>query len=525
MGLVSVTPYWENGVTRLYQADARALPLPDESVHCVVTSPPYWGLRDYKLEPQVWGGSSGCAHTWDRELLETETGGGNWTQAVNGRGEVQPGGPEAKREAVPIRAVTESCEGCGAWLGTLGLEPTVELYIAHLVEVFREVRRVLRKDGTVWLNLGDAYANDGKWGGATGGKQAYLPDSDREMSRQKRATGLKPKDLIGLPWRVAFALQTDGVADVKALGVIERVRTDILDEYMERGETPPDRVLAVLERLDAEYAEAKGDSWWLRSDIVWDKPNPMPESMRDRPTRAHEYVFLLTRSARYYYDGDAVRQPVFSGLSDLRKIAEAKDRIGCKHKTLDDPLSKASSATNIGRKRAVGDPSGRNLRTVWTIATEPYKGSHFATYPQKLVEPCILAGTSEKGVCGECGAPRNRVVNRRFKPQGDVSEEKGIRSAGSQKPLDASNGWSGYPRGTTEAETLGWQPTCDHDAPVVPATVLDPFVGSGTTLAVAQRLGRLSLGVDLNPNYLDMAAKRIGKLSLPMRFADKGDRP
>ena len=499
-------PYWENGITRLYQGDARALPLPDESVHCVVTSPPYWGLRDYKLEPQVWGGSSGCAHTWDRELLETET--------------------------LPGRAVTASCKGCRAWLGTLGLEPTVEMYIAHLVEVFREVRRVLRKDGTVWLNLGDAYANDGKWGGATGGKQAYLPDSGREMNgRQKRATGLKPKDLIGLPWRVAFALQTDGVADVKALGVIERVRTDILDEYMERGETPPDRVLAVLERLDAEYAKAKGDSWWLRSDIVWEKPNPMPESITDRPTRAHEYVFLLTRTARYFYDGEAIREPAQNGwpgdFAPRRDERQDENGLGSKRTDKQRGHSRRHAGFNDrwdAMPKADQQSMGANKRTVWTIATEPYKGSHFATYPEKLVEPCILAGTSEKGVCGECGAPRNRVVNRRFKPQGDVSEEKGIRSAGSQKPLDASNGWSGYPRGTTEAETLGWQPTCDHNAPVVPATVLDPFVGSGTTLAVAQRLGRLSLGVDLNPNYLDMAAKRIGMLSLPMRFADM-DRP
>ena len=255
--------------------------LPDESVQCVVTSPPYWGLRDYGVD------------------------------------------------------------------GAYGLEPTLDEYIELMVEVFSEVRRVLRKDGTLWLNLGDVYAH-----GATkthsemrfGMQNASSAWSLREQGTASTISeGLKPKDLIGLPWRVAFALQEAG--------------------------------------------------WYLRCDVVWAKPNPMPESVRDRPTRAHEYVFLLTKSARYYYDADAIREASESGPSDIRKMLEGRERIGGKHKSFVDPFSKASSKTNIGQQRSVGSPDGRNKRSVWTIATHSFSGAHFATFPPALVEPCILAGS------------------------------------------------------------------------------------------------------------------------------------
>jgi len=274
----------------LINADARHIPLKNEIVQCIVTSPPYWGLRDYGVEGQI------------------------------------------------------------------GLEPTPELYVQQLTEIFREVRRVLRKDGTLWLNLGDSYAGSaqgwGKKGQCAGQKQKtnagsslerYLLDRPPNYISSRQPNGLKPKDLVGIPWRVAFALHADG--------------------------------------------------WWLRSDIIWYKPNPMPESVRDRPTKAHEYVFLFAKSRKYYYDADAVKEECASGPSDIKKMIEGKDRIGGKHKGLSDNLNKASSATRIGRKRAVGSPEGRNRRSVWTIATQPYKGAHFATFPEKLVEPCILAGS------------------------------------------------------------------------------------------------------------------------------------
>ncbi len=322
--------------------------LPDESVQCVVTSPPYWGLRDYGVD------------------------------------------------------------------GAYGLEPTLDEYIERMVEVFSEVRRVLRKDGTLWLNLGDAYAGSGKGlngdgSHSVGGKQ----DTNIGALTAPRpgSTGLKPKDLIGLPWRVAFALQADG--------------------------------------------------WWLRSDIIWSKPNPMPESVRDRPTRAHEYVFLLTKSARYYYDADAIRTPpVESSIKRWSQNIDAQAGSCRAHGgTKANGPMKAAGGPRRARKtdkqrghgrrhagfNARGDAmskaeqqaEGANKRSVWTIATKGFPGAHFATFPPALVEPCILAGS--RG--------------------GD--------------------------------------------------TILDPFSGSGTTGLVALRLGRKFIGIELNPEYATMAERRI----------------
>lgn len=227
-----------------------------------------------------------------------------------------------------------------------------------MVAVFREVWRVLRDDGVLWLNLGDSY-----WGGkgqsGSGGAEfqqmrvatgvsftspaAHVGGNGKTRPQDGKHSIIKPKDMVGIPWRVAFALQSDG--------------------------------------------------WYLRSDIIWSKPNPMPESVTDRPTKSHEYLFLLTKSERYYYDADAVKEPCASGPSDIKKMIEQKERIGGKNKTLVDPFAKASSTTNIGHKRGVGDPGGRNRRSVWEIATSPYPEAHFATFPPALVEPCILAGS------------------------------------------------------------------------------------------------------------------------------------
>jgi DNA modification methylase len=250
---------------QILEGDCRAVlaTLEPESVQCVVTSPPYWGLRDYSVE------------------------------------------------------------------GQLGLEPTPEEYITTMVEVFREVRRVLRKDGTVWLNMGDSYSTDGPGAayGWTNGKTS-VRDAATIASYRHSLTGLPAKNLVGIPWRLAFALQADG--------------------------------------------------WYLRSDIIWAKPNPMPESVTDRPTKAHEYVFLLTKSARYFYDADAVREP-----SDHPNLVGKLQRVS---------YHDASAMRGDG-DRIVERTAARNLRSVWKIPTEPFPEAHFATFPKKLVEPCIRAGS------------------------------------------------------------------------------------------------------------------------------------
>ena len=267
-------------------------------------------------------------------------------------------------------------------------------------------------------------------------------------------SGLKPKDLCGIPWRVAFALQADG--------------------------------------------------WYLRSDIIWSKPNPMPESVTDRPTKSHEYLFLLTKQPRYYYDADAVREPhkeSWRGKGELEKYDD--------YQTTDRDLVEGRQFNRAGVKVRQYNPAGRNRRTVWQIATQPFSGAHFATFPEALVEPCIRAGTSEHGCCPACGKGWVRVVEKKLIPGGGGKPKKvyNIKDC-----LASMNNKTNFIPGTNRITTLGWQPACKCQRDdVVPALVLDPFCGSGTSLVVARKLGRRGVGTDLSYPYLrDQARARLG---------------
>lgn len=305
---------------QIIQGDALTVlqSLPAASVQTCVTSPPYFGLRDYNVNGQI------------------------------------------------------------------GLEETPEAYVSALVAVFAEVRRVLREDGTVWLNLGDSYANDAKWGGATGGKHVKALHG-QDGTRNRLHTGIPAKNLIGIPWRVAFALQSAG--------------------------------------------------WIIRSDIIWHKTNAMPESVKDRPTKAHEYVFLLAKSERYFYDAEAIREPGAEWTGQAGTFA----RNGGKSSNLVIPGQSYAIHRDDRGDRV---PAGRNKRSVWSIATTPYAGAHFAVMAPELAQTCILAGS---------------------KP-GDI--------------------------------------------------VLDPFSGAGTTAYVAHKLSRAYLGIELNPEYVEMSRQRLAELPL-----------
>jgi len=306
-------PYYEQDGVTVHLGDCRQVLalIPDGSVQTVITSPPYFGLRNYNVDGQI------------------------------------------------------------------GLENTVEAYVAEMVAVFREVRRVLKDDATVWLNLGDTYASAWPCNRRNVVGSGSLENGKRENRPPRMPDGLKEKDLIGIPWRVAFALQADG--------------------------------------------------WYLRQDIIWAKPNPMPESVNDRCTKSHEYVFLLSKGPRYYFDAQAIAEN-FAGVPYVGK--------------------QNGAITNGDRKdrgKTIGMTTDkRNKRSVWTIATQSTNDAHFATFPRKLVEPCILAGSRP----------------------GDV--------------------------------------------------VLDPFAGSGTTLQVAKHLGRRAVGIELNPDYLPMIARRLQQSVLPI---------
>jgi len=323
-------PYYSDSHVTIYHGDALTVlrEMPDASVHCVVTSPPYWGLRDYGTAE--WeGGDPECDHAMPPSGIR---GVGRDRAASGGTFHDSP-----KPENVYV-AYRDTCGKCGATRKDrqLGIEPTPEGYVARLVEVFREVRRVLRDDGTLWLNLGDCYTSGGRtW------READAKNDARAMDkRADTPSGLKPKDLVGIPWRVAFALQADG--------------------------------------------------WYLRSDIIWAKPNPMPESVTDRPTKAHEYVFLLTKSERYFYDADAIRE---ANVDDEETFY--KKLIKSPHERQRDAGGK--NETTGGFQHATFNPAGRNRRTVWTITTKPYPEAHFATFPPELPRLCIMAGCPEGG--------------------------------------------------------------------------------------------------------------------------------
>jgi DNA modification methylase len=317
--------------------------IPSGTVQCCVTSPPYWGLRDYGVH------------------------------------------------------------------GQLGLEATPEEYVTNMVEVFREVRRVLRDDGTLWLNLGDSYA--GYHGNSKVADDAAPSNKPGYVENMRKTTvgisGLKPKDLAGIPWMVAFALRSDG--------------------------------------------------WYLRSDIIWAKGNVMPESIKDRPTKSHEYIFLLTKNQDYFYDSVAVLEEASGRVPGNRNPQKGAGEQGFE---IRDGLAAQQKRWDF-----------RNRRTVWSINPKPYRGAHFAVFPEKIPEVCIKAGTSEKGSCSTCGAP-----------------------------------WERFQEGE------GWKATCSCPAAdLEPCIVLDPFAGSGTTLAVAAGLRRSYLGIELNPDYHKLIEERLAE--------------
>lgn len=410
-------------LARLVKAGVRA--------QTCVTSPPYWGLRDYGTG--IWvGGDPACAHTVGGQVPDSKAPG----SIAAG---VRPGVDASK------------CRRCGARRidQQIGLEAEPVEYVASLVDVFRLVRQVLADDGTLWLNLGDSYAGTRAPGAQTCSRRrddAPIPRSD------VRVAGLKPKDLVGIPWMVAFALRADG--------------------------------------------------WYLRSDIVWSKGNPMPESVTDRPTRAHEYLFLLAKSERYFYDAEAIKE---AAVSDHTSGNGFQRPARLSYRDARGARGSMDEWAQVGGRR--------NRRSVWHVNTRPYKGAHFATFPPDLVEPCVLAGTSARGHCPVCGARWLRVVGREtaFAGHSALAGRTAAQINGSGKHLGGVNGGNvGLKSGPVVAsQTLGWEPSCACGVEPVPDVVLDPFMGSGTTAAVAIRHGHSFIGCELNPAYSALQAERM----------------
>ena len=401
--------------------------MPDESVDCCVTSPPYWGLRQY--------------------------------------------GDEKKQ---------------------LGMENTPEEFVENLVIVFREVRRVLKPTGSLWLNLGDTYyGGKGRSGAGTAEthesrtsptlqkEHSYLGVKGESRPHARPHPVLKSKDLCLIPHRVAIALQADG--------------------------------------------------WWLRQDLVWAKPNCMPESVKDRCTRNHEYLFLLTKSKHYFFDSEAIKEKAVNQKQSGRNMTDTRTTYG--------PQNGGNSGLRDLRKE--GLPTHRNKRSVWWIPPRPFGGAHFAVFPPELIEPCILAGTSAKGCCSDCGSPWKRTVGKSCSECGgfvpsqanqcphcehrNTDWREGRTVSEPHRSDDFGESGRRVPRRNkidNKTTISTWDTTCDCDAELIPAVVLDPFGGSGTVAGVAIKHDRRATLIELNSDYAKLMPKRIDSIASQQNIRD-----
>lgn len=413
--------------------------LPSDSVHVCVTSPPYYGLRDYGTG--TWeGGDAGCDHRKVTDPLAGERKSG-----------LQGGKKSNGHQQEGFR---ETCGHCGARRVDvqLGLEPTLAEHIDRLVEVFEEVRRVLRPDGVCFLNYGDSYAT-------------------RHFTRQGKPRNVTqaPNDWAGTDLRRRRA---------------DHVR--VVQQTPEPSLKPKDNCL-IPERLSIALQEA---GWWVRDRIIWHKPNPMPSSVTDRCTPSYELVYMLTKRGWYWWDAEAIREPSITG--DIRQPYGSEGAW-----QMD---GRPAEQRNGGKSRDT-DGASRNARNVWTIATAPFPESHFATFAPELVRRALAAACPER-VCASCGAGWVREVERAQVGDWGNSEKVASRTGNSGGPHTWMPGYH-LPK------TLGWSPSCTCNAGTRPGVALDPFGGSGTVGLVADRMNRDAILIEISADYCDMARRRI----------------
>ncbi len=516
--------------------------LPSESIDCVITSPPYWGLRDYSsAADKIWDSDPNCQHEWGESYTRHQEAPGK-TSLV-------------KQKGLEYTVTTHTCIKCGAWRGQFGLEPHPNLYIKHLVDICREIKRVLKKTGSFYLNLGDSY-----WGGAMISMSTRLAQEENANGKmkdlEKPKMNLKPdgvwlrsKQLLLIPARVAQALQEDG--------------------------------------------------WILRNDIIWNKPNPMPTSVIDRLNNTYEHIFFFVKDENYFYDLDVIREKPSTGVDYTRKASGVKGNEGAMNRQSIQDISNNPLGKNPGdftsifsnseseklaneanyhvqqifilakereretyggkykdcglgkdgkstqeylvaiRKTAdeyikehkltdtlakvvkdyahgyAGNPSGKNPGDIFTITVQPFAEAHFAVFPPELARKPMIS-SCPKEICTECGSPRERILEDAKILTPEQQEDLKEQRKKQKKYKEESGGGRGrIPSGdlvNAEKVTVGWT-KCECGEPFAPGVVLDPFNGSGTTCLVAKQEGRRFIGFDINPEYCEMARNRISKVT------------
>jgi len=417
---------------------------PSNSIDLVVTSPPYWALRDYGEETaSIWGGDPECEHEFN--LMEPPSR-GNRDEGFNERWGNSPGQRKQEKKN-ELKSSIGFCVKCGAWLGQLGLEPHPQMYIDHLIEICHEIKRVLKPSGSFWLNLGDTYYNNPSNTHSSQVSARGLNNEQRRRRIKYKSNWLQPKQLLGIPWRVAIALQEDG--------------------------------------------------WILRNCVIWHKTSHMPESVRDRLTKSYEFFFFV-KKRKYFFDLDSIRVP------HKRDWSLAGGSLS-PSKTRSSGTGWASKAGRNDDNRAKPpqmNPLGKNPGDVWSIPTEPFPGAHFAVYPTRLIKPIIKAGCPE-WVCSKCGRPRKRITRVAFK-----SHYGGPRKRADAPGAEVNPGSVFRTGEIKHRATVGWT-DCGCGEGWEPGIVLDPFAGSGTTLRVARSLGRRFIGIEINPEYAEMCRRRV----------------
>jgi len=475
---------------KLYQGDSRHMDqVPSESVHCIATSPPYWGLRRYAGCPDlIFGGKADCEHEWVKNIKPATSGaltfmadGGCRSQTIS---------------ATHQKQESHFCLICGSWRGQFGSEPTIDLYLAHSMEFLNECWRVLRKDGILWWNIGDT--------SASGKGSCFNPGGG---DSRNTFAGIQKKKVAGV-----YPLDRGNVSTLHAMG-------------LKQGE------LCGIPQRTFLMAQAAG--WYVKSDNIWNKTNSMPESVHGPYWTKHRIKIKKSKLpvSSLREPSAVLKDKHLMASDDPDHVPKYEDCPGCDKCLPNDGLVLVNGAwrpthvheyilmmTKTNRyycdKEAVYE-SGHNMRSVWTFPTFSYLGAHFATFPPELARRCILSSTSEYGVCSKCGKPWARILEKSSMNHNSITKsqyETGTNS--NQIALLRQAARENGEEYSDETKTLGWHTMCSCNAEVVPATVLDPFGGSGTTSMMATKLGRQSIMYELSPEYCELSQERNKQLGL-----------